>query len=168
LDSQGETPLLVAYSTDVIEVLLSKANINSRNRDGKTILLKSLSERSSDRTDGMSALERSLRIVDLGADTSCIDNDGNSALHHCAKIRGIGTPRGRLLLDKLMKGGADPSPRNLEGQMALHNLDGSVKGDPEAFLELTKSDVNALDSQGRTLFFKIMDQSRFRAVKAVA
>ncbi|KAF5658709.1 ankyrin repeat-containing protein [Fusarium heterosporum] len=157
MNSEGEGPLHVAHSLDVIEVLVSQADINMRNRRGKTLFLKAVLFRTlRGGIREVPGLEACLRLVELGADVTVIDHDGNSALHYLAKRRDLSTSHGVRLLNCLMERGVDPSLRNQRGDMALHSLGRSRKQDIEIFLEITKSDINSVDSRGHALLFIIM------------
>ncbi|KAJ3525625.1 hypothetical protein NM208_g11560 [Fusarium decemcellulare] len=166
MNRDGETPLHVADSVDVLEVLLSKTDINFKTRSGKSVLMKALSGRMMS-SETKPVLDKAFKLLDLGADAGVTDNDGNSVLHYVVKMGGIGKPHGRRLLERLIQGGVDPNLRNANGEVALHKL-GSQHGTPrfekadlETFLELTKADVNAVDNQGRTLFFNALDSGGF-------
>ncbi|SPJ71033.1 uncharacterized protein FTOL_00761 [Fusarium torulosum] len=165
----GEAPIHVVHSVDMIEVLFSKTSIDARDQDGKTVLLKALSDQSFRvSADGTPVAEFVLKILESGADASVIDRDGNSALHYLASREGLGKPQSRKLLERLMKDGLDPYLRNVNGQMAIDKLGISRKEDLEAFLEVTKVDVNAMDSDGRTLLFNILDRPGYQDVQVEA
>ncbi|KAF4962749.1 hypothetical protein FSARC_9197 [Fusarium sarcochroum] len=155
MNLDGETPLHVASSFDTMEALLGKVDINVKNSSGETILLKTLSEKP--------ALDKVLKLLDLGADTSVIDNKGNSSLHYLAEVGGIGKPDGRRVLERLVQGGADPNLRNAKGETALDNLSFQyghlrfIEADLETFFEITGADVNAVDSQGCTFLFNAIN-----------
>ncbi|KAL2688929.1 hypothetical protein Neosp_002979 [[Neocosmospora] mangrovei] len=144
------------------EVLLSKTDINAKTRSGKTVLLNALSD-SMAPSNGKATLDKVLKLLDLGADVSVTDNDGNGVLHYVAQMGGIGKPDGRHILERLVQGGADPGLRNVDGQTALHKLSshqGHYKfenADLETFLDLTRADVNAMDNQGCTLLFNAFE-----------
>ncbi|KAF4997385.1 hypothetical protein FDECE_12093 [Fusarium decemcellulare] len=169
MNRDGETPLHVAGTVDVLEMLLSKTDINFKARSGKSVLLKALSRKIM-LLDTMPVLDKAFKLLDLGADAGGTDNDGNSVLHYVAKMEGIGKPHGRRLLEKLMQCGADPNLRNANGEMALHKLGSRYgiprfeKADLETFLELTSADVNAVDNQGRTLFFSVLDSGGYSSM----
>ncbi|KAJ4322527.1 hypothetical protein N0V84_004773 [Fusarium piperis] len=166
MDRDGETPLHVADSVDIIEALLSKTDINVKTGNGQSVLLKALSDRMMS-SDTEPAVHKAFKLLDLGADAGVTDSQGNSVLHYVAKMGGIGKPHGRRLLKRLMQGGADPTVRNVNGETALHRLGfqhGTFifeKADLETFLELTSADVNAVDNQGRTLFFNALDSGGY-------
>lgn len=92
-NQNGEAPIHVSYNVDMIKALISKTSIDVRDRDGKTVLLKALSDRdfrlSADRTP---VEEFFLKIIELGADTSVVDHHGNSALHNLVSREGLGKP----------------------------------------------------------------------------
>jgi ankyrin repeat protein len=165
----GEVPIHVARSVDMIEVLLSKTSIDVRDKDGKSVLLKALSDKSFRvSADGTPVVEFALKVLESGADASVIDRDGNSALHYLASREGLGKPQGRKLLERLMKDGLDPYLRNVKGQMAIDKLGISRNEDLETFLDVTKVDVNAMDSDGRTLLFNIINRPGYRDVELEA
>lgn len=57
-----------------------------------------------------------------------------------------------------MKGGVDPYLHNKDGQLAIDKLGISRLEDLEAFLEVTKVDVNAMDNHGRTFLFNVINR----------
>lgn len=159
----GEAPIHAAHSVDTIKVLLSKTSIDMRDQDGKSVFLKILSDKDfRASSDGTPVADFVLKILELGADASVIDRHGNSALHYLASREGLGKPQGRKLLERLIKDGADPYLHNAKGQMAIDRLGISRMEDLEAFLEVTKVDINAVDNHGRTFLFNIIDRPGYQ------
>jgi ankyrin repeat protein len=153
----------------MIEVLLGKTSINVRDRDGKTVLLRVLSDESFRLSaDRMPVEEFLVKILELGSDATVIDRDGNSALHYLARKGGLGKAQGRNLLESLIKSGVDPYLRNKDGQMAIDKLGISRLEDLEAFLGVTKVDVNAMDNHGRTFLFNVINRPGYRSAQLEA
>ncbi|KAF4447823.1 hypothetical protein F53441_8689 [Fusarium austroafricanum] len=163
MDCGGEMPIHVVHSLEVMEVLLSKVNINTKDRAGRTILLNAFKgccfQKPMNEEQRMETLSR---LLDLGPDVGVVDNDGNGALHYLVEKGRQSKSDGRQLLERLIKGGADPNLRNKKGQMALQKM-GWISGDLmewlKMYLELTSVDINAVDNEGRTLLFQAMDQN---------
>ncbi|KAF9771701.1 hypothetical protein IL306_010652 [Fusarium sp. DS 682] len=159
-NDQNNTPLHVGnkFNLNVIKVIASKIDINMKNREGTTMLLKILNENFGSHQDA-------LQLLDLGADVHIVDNEGNSVLHHLATHVHMSSPEGRKMLERVMQGGFDPNLRNKQGQTALHRLVcqcGHFR-DPTAtslrtFIELTKADLNAVDDKGQTPLFSALDK----------
>lgn len=159
----GEAPIHVAYNVDVIEVLLSKTSIDLKDRSGKTVLLRTLSGGTFRLTSNITPAEDvALRILELGANASVVDRDGNSALHHLVRREGLAKPQGKKLLERLVEDGADPYLHNAKGQTTIDRLGISRMEDLEAFLEVTKLDMNAVDNHGRTFLFRIIDRPGYQ------
>ncbi|UZP43280.1 hypothetical protein NXS19_011096 [Fusarium pseudograminearum] len=158
-NEDGLMPLHVAHDLDLLEVLLTKTDINIRNRHGKTVLLHTLSG-----LDGKSTSEKATRLLDLGADPNIIDNNGDSILHYLASREGISTPGKRRLLERLIQNGVDANLRNNKGQTAIHKLRfrglDSTVADLQAILELTNIDINAVDDDGNTFFSLVIENER--------
>ncbi|KAG5659908.1 hypothetical protein KAF25_003430 [Fusarium avenaceum] len=156
---RGEAPTPVAYNVDIMKLLLSKTSIDLRDRSGKTILLRTLSGESFHSTSERTPVEDvALIILELGANASVIDCEGNSALHYLVRRKGLGDPQSRKLLESLIKGGVDPYLRNKDGQMAIDRLGISRKKDLAVFLEVTKVDMNVMDNHGHTLLFNAINR----------
>ncbi|KAH6951333.1 ankyrin repeat-containing domain protein [Fusarium avenaceum] len=159
----GEAPIHVAYNVDIIKVLLRKTSIDLRDRSGKTVLLRTLSGGTFPPTSDITSVrDFGLRILDLGANASVVDRDGNSALHYLVRRGGLAKPQGKKLLERLIKDGADPYLHNARGQTAIDRLGISRMEDLEAFLEATKLDMNAVDNHGRTFLFSIIDRPGYQ------
>ncbi|KAF5263184.1 hypothetical protein FOXYS1_6075 [Fusarium oxysporum] len=113
MDKNGLTPLHVAYSVGVMELLVAKMDINTRSHGGRTVLLQIFSENDSRDTprDEEPRREKALKLLDLGADPNVADNNGDGFLHYL-----VGT--GEIVVD-----------------------------------------VNAVDDNGRTYLFDVIDRS---------
>ncbi|PTD06270.1 Ankyrin-3 [Fusarium culmorum] len=155
-NEDGLMPLHVARNLDLLEVLLTKTDINIRNRHGKTVLLHTFSGR-----DGKPVSEKAIRLLDLGADPNIIDNNGDSILHYLAGRGGISTPDRRRLLERLIQNGVDANLRNNKGQTAIHKMKlrspDSIVADLQILLELTNIDINAVDDDGNTFLSLVVE-----------
>ncbi|CAF3597194.1 unnamed protein product [Fusarium graminearum] len=161
-NKNGSMPLHVARNLDLLEVLLTKTDINIKNCHGKTVLLHTFSDnRCRDATDGKAASEKAIRLLDLGADPNIIDNNGDSILHYLAGRGGISTPGRRRLLERLIQNGVDANLRNNKGQTAIHKMkfrsSDSIVADLQVLLELTNIDINAVDDDGNTFLSLVIE-----------
>ncbi|CAF3540505.1 unnamed protein product [Fusarium graminearum] len=161
-NKNGSMPLHIARNLDLLEVLLTKTDINIRNRHGKTVLLHTFSDhRCRDATDGKAASEKAIRLLDLGADPNIIDNNGDSILHYLAGRGGISTPGRRRLLERLIHNGVDANLRNNKGQTAIHKMKfrspDSIVADLQVLLELTNIDINAVDDDENTFLSLVIE-----------
>ncbi|OBS22820.1 hypothetical protein FPOA_09145 [Fusarium poae] len=166
MDKNGSTPLHVAHSIDVIEVLVAKTDINIRNRKGETVLLSTFfDDNRSGRPDAKTAPEKALGLLDFGVDPNITDSNGDSILHHIASRGDIHRSEVRLLLKRLVQKGLDANIRNNDGQTAMHKIkldnwfsrSRSRFDDLEVLLELTDIDINMADNDGNTFLFRVMD-----------
>jgi ankyrin repeat protein len=91
-------------SVDVIEVLLTKTDINTRSRDGKTVLLNALSGGTyhGSHTAKMLLPEKALKLLDLGANPNITDYNDDGILHYLCKKEEISNHEGRRLLERLV------------------------------------------------------------------
>ncbi|CEI70723.1 hypothetical protein FVEN_g793 [Fusarium venenatum] len=164
MNENGSTPLHVAYSIDVIEVLLTKTDINTRNLKGETVLLSTFfDDDRHDRPNAKTAPEKALRLLHLGADPNMTDDNGDSILHHLASRGEMDRPSERLLLERLVQSGVDANIRNNEGQTAMYKIEfnklsrvWSGMANVEVMLELTDIDINTVDKDGSTFLFRVM------------
>ncbi|KAL3595643.1 hypothetical protein FPOAC2_09995 [Fusarium poae] len=172
IDKKGLTPLHVAKDINVIKRLLTKTDINSRNREGKTVLLGlCYGDASTDTKYVRPAPGMAIKLLNLGADPSITDNNGDGILHYMASKGEIDTPDGKLLLERLLQSGVDVHLRNNKGQTAIHKL--GLKDwlrrtritDLEFLIEMTDIDINAVDDDGRTFFFHVIDSGDLSSCK---
>ncbi|KAM0229824.1 hypothetical protein ACHAPO_009716 [Fusarium lateritium] len=175
MDEHGSAPLHVAINIDVLEVLLTKTDINTRNREGKTVLLGfCYSDASTDTRYKRPAPGMAIKLLNWGADPNITDNNGDSILHYMASKGELDTPDGRLLLERLIQGGADINLRNIKGQTPIHKLgirDWPSRpqiSDLELLLELTDIDINATDDGGNTFLFLVVSSGDLSGLKPEA
>ena len=123
-DKQGQTPLHFAGTAEIATALLDHgAAVDAVDSDGKTPLLAITSRRAS-----RACIVAIVRvIVEAGANVNASDSNGDTALHHCARMRyWVSGPSGlvserritpeplRFLIDR----GADVGLHNNSGQRA--------------------------------------------------
>ena len=192
----GETPLMAAiisgHDRICSALIRSGANIEQRDREGKTALLV-----------GMQRAPR-IRMIDIlieaGAQTDAQDNDGRNAVHQAAlaangrmlrKAVSLGidvnrrghTDRSPLdeviysdlpidkacnMVERLIKYGADPNSKGRDGLTPLMRAIQQDKYRLVAMLVKCNADVNARDSHGvPALHVAIMNESRWILVTLV-
>lgn len=138
-DNQGNTPLHLAVTTEVADVLLGNgANKNARNNDGETPLY-------------WAARKGNAAVAELllarGADANSKDQNGEDPLHMAA-LEGH-----KDVVAMLLASGADVNGKNRYGQEPLH-LAATKSSTEVAELLLAKgADVNARDNDGETPLF---------------
>lgn len=167
MDEKGSTPLHVAHNVDVMEVLLTKTDINIRSSKGRTVLLNTfLGDKAHDARDTKPAPGKALKLLDLGADPNIADNNGNTIFHYVASRGRMDSPDGRRFLERLIQSGVDVNLRNNEGQTAIHRLNSdnwssrTTLTDLKVLLELTDIDINAVDNEGNTYLFHLIDNKQ--------
>lgn len=163
---RNDTPLHASQDNDIMKMILSKTDIDIRDRESKTMFYRLLERTCARGPKALSSLEGAMQLLDLGVDARSVDDDGNTALHYLASTeKGFVSPEGIQLLERLMQDGVDPNLYNIKGEAAVHRL--SMQGEPSSFvtppclrkfIELTKADINAVDSKGQTLLFSIIDR----------
>ncbi|SCV27628.1 uncharacterized protein FFB14_01645 [Fusarium fujikuroi] len=163
---RNDTPLHASQDIDIMKIILSKTDIDIRDRESKTMFYRLLERTCARGPKAISSLEGAMQLLDLGVDARSVDDDGNTALHYLASTeKGFASPEGIKLLERLMQDGVDPNLYNTKGEAAVHRL--SMQGDPcsivsppclRKFIELTKADINGMDSKGQTLLFSIIDR----------
>ena len=165
MDNNGLTPLHVAYSLAMVEVLVSKMDINTRSRDGRTVLLQMLDERHYGAPVHKESLHRkALKLLDLGVDPNITDNNGDGPFHYLTQIGAFNKPDGIRLFERLIQSRVDINLRNNQGQTALHTMNywdylrvGLASFKP--LLDIPGVDVNAADDDGCTFLFNVFSQS---------
>ncbi|KAF4957104.1 hypothetical protein FGADI_3323 [Fusarium gaditjirri] len=165
INHYNQTPLHSSHDVEVMKMILNKTDINIRGRDSKIVFFRLLEETYARRGREVSPLETALQLLDLGVDAQGVDSEGNTALHHLASTeRGITSPEGMRLVERLMQEGLDPNLHNGKGEAAVHRLAAKeITSGPvspaclRTFISLTKADINAVDSKGQTLLFSSID-----------
>ncbi|KAH6612436.1 ankyrin repeat-containing domain protein, partial [Boeremia exigua] len=119
IESHGqdeETPVFTCASVEVLKVLVEVggANLEKRNRDGRTPLLASMYRSLSTRKDEKAILA----LIDLGADASAVDNEGNGVFHYAIKEFSSEFPQG--LIERFCAAGADINRVNNLGEAPIH------------------------------------------------
>ncbi|PNP86364.1 hypothetical protein FNYG_00317 [Fusarium nygamai] len=162
---RNSTPLHTAQNLNVMNMILNKTDIGSRDRESKTMFFRLLEGPEARRYRGIRSLQGALQLLDLGIDSRAVDNEGSTALHYLASTEGFTSPEGVQLLQRLMQDGVNPNLRNANGEAAIHKLaihcrrSGTVSPPClRTFIELTKADINAVDSKGQTLLFSSIDR----------
>ncbi|KAF4439612.1 ankyrin [Fusarium acutatum] len=166
INCRNNTPLHVAQSLDVMKMILSKTDIGIRDRESKTMFFRLLEGPGARRSREIRSLQGALQLLDLGVDARAVDSEGSTALHYLASTEeGIASPEGLQLLERLMRDGVNPNLHNSKGEAAIHRLaiHGRHSGTVSplclrTFIELTKADINAVDSKGQTLLFSSIDR----------
>ncbi|KAF5645310.1 ankyrin repeat-containing protein [Fusarium sp. NRRL 25303] len=166
INCRNDTPLHTSQDIDIMKIILSKTDIDTRDRESKAMFCRLLERTCARGPKALSSLEGAMQLLDLGVDARSVDDDGNTAVHYLASTEnGFASPEGRQLLERLMQDGVDPNLYNAKGEAAVHRLSmqggtSSIVSPPclRKFIELTKADINAVDSKGRTLLFRIIDR----------
>lgn len=166
-NSAGETPIHLLSDGDVLEALLDVFDINTQtSRSKQTLLIRALDGKNSflrSTVKAMQEFDKALRLIDLGADVTVVDNMGRSALHYATQLEDVEVPKLRLLWQKLIDAGADPNLQDKDGETPLHELGSQnykskyTKECYVEFLAITKCDLEIEDKEGRSPLFKIMD-----------
>ncbi|KAF5584432.1 ankyrin [Fusarium pseudocircinatum] len=166
VNCRNNTPLHIAKNLDVMKMILSKTDIDIRDRESKKMFFWLLEAPNVRRDRGISSLEGALQLLDIGVDARTVDNEGSTALHYLASTeKGTTSPEGIQLLERLIQDGIDPNLHNAKGEAAVHRLathgGHSRPVSPPClrkFIELTKADINVVDSKGQTLLFRSIDR----------
>lgn len=133
------------YLESVVPLVESdRTNINQKADDGQVPLhriLRSLDE------------ETVLKFLEYGPDCKIADNKGNTALHIAMLIQRSSGP---VLVEALLKCGADPNLRNHEGLTPLLCLHGPYTNALKSvgMLVAAGADINAVDKSGATLLLR--------------
>ena len=155
-DAKAETPdgstLLHDRSDPTIVRLLveeGKVDINhARRSDGKTPMLS---------VANVATADLIRRFVDLGADLTVTDSDGNGALHSFCKGAGrwYGESEHRLeAIDVILGAGVQPHGKNHQGETPMHLIaEPKYRLDVVSKLITAGADLNAQDNRGRTVLF---------------
>lgn len=82
------------------------------------------------------------------------DADGNTSLHHAMRHT---DDEQRILITKLLASGADPNPRNNQGETPLHLLE--HWSNAAKLLLDHGADIEAKDAKGRTWLFRLLERA---------
>ena len=137
-DSDGNTALHYSFlTTKLVGVLVdSGADLEAKDKQGRTPLLASVGSRSDD---------ISKELIDRGAKVNAIDNYGYSMLHHIASRRHlVGEDALKMLIDH----GADVHAIDNEGRTALHYAATGKDSRVLKILAEAGANVNAVDNNG--------------------
>ena len=145
-DSLGNAALHKARRLESIVPLVEsgRTDINQRADDGQTPLhriVRSFEE------------ETILKFLEYGPDCNIADNEGNTALHIVILSQ---RSLGPVLVEALLKHGADPNIRNHEGLTPLLCLRDPYEHTLESvgMLVAAGADINAVDKSGATLLLR--------------
>ena len=136
----------LAIST-VKALLEAGADLDARDYDGRTLLLRTLAS-------GIpSDLQNAPPLVELGADIHAIDYEGNGVLHTLCKVR---LSDNKSIIQELLKAGADPLRVNYAGNTLLHEIvtcyrTGNVLGVVKLLIEIGVP-PRARNNRGQTAF----------------
>ncbi|KAG4274481.1 hypothetical protein FPRO04_09439 [Fusarium proliferatum] len=124
---RNDTPLHASQDIDIMKIILSQTDIDTRDRESKTMFYRLLERTCARGPKALSSLEGAMQLLDLGVDARSVDDDGNSALHYLASTEKVfASPEGIQLLERLMQDGVDPNLYNTKGEAAVHRL--PIKG----------------------------------------
>ncbi|KAF3203037.1 hypothetical protein TWF192_003320 [Orbilia oligospora] len=152
-NDEHQTPLHLCNSAKVVDVLIKdpKVQIEKRDHLGRTPLLHGLVRKDA---------EVVIRLLELGADATAVDENGDGAFHHSIHIvtnYWNKNPHGKLLNKRLHKFGASVRLQNNQGRTALHTLVDEYSGTPtEIFVDALDyllsigADTEARDNKGQT------------------
>lgn len=168
VNADGETPVNLLTDVDLLEALADVYDIDTKTEKyGQTPLMRALDTRGwlSHRARGSWKEEfaKVLKLIELGADVSLVDNGGKSAVHYAALRDDTKSPDLEVLLKKLADAGMNPNIQEKNGEIAFHML-GKVswgyrhsEGNLRAFLDIMQPDTEIQDNQGKTALFKVVE-----------
>lgn len=166
INAFGETVLHISKEDAVIRLLASKADIDTRTAwRGYTPLLSVLADKFAHNEH---QVKRAYLLVELGADVTIVDNDGDSALHHAVGIHDVARI-GHSLIEQIIARGGDVNQRNKQGQTPVHKMGAGAEGagfrsysakslDPKLLkiLVAAGADLEARDDRGQTPLFQML------------
>lgn len=167
----GNTPLHLANTEKprLLELLVKHgARINAVNAWGRSPLLemiKRLGYSSSLHKRQPKRVEPFCRLLELGADVHLADDEGDTIFHHIMhSIGSFANPNFMLLIERLLRAGADLNRRNKKGHPPLWEYNGSRgsavnnAGDEDLLRVLVDAgmDLNARDEKGRTFLWEVL------------
>ena len=161
----GETLLHKTRNEGILQILASRADINAKTEHGGfTPLLSALKEVF---TADKFKINKAISLLDLGADPTMVDNEGNSSLHYAVGIHQI-EGLGLVLLERLLAGGADANLKNKKGQTPLHQCLPGSRSDRHSMKDDLKvmdmllaagADLEIMDENGQTPLFQMMNST---------
>lgn len=105
---------MLSFDISTVKALLEAgADLDARDYDGRTLLLRTLA------SGHQNASKNALPLVDLGADIHVVDFEGNGVLHTLSKGVLCGN---KSIIQLLLGAGADPIRVNYAGNTLLHEI----------------------------------------------
>ncbi|KAK6499356.1 hypothetical protein TWF506_003984 [Arthrobotrys conoides] len=148
-----QTPLHLCSLVEILEVLLKDPRVQIERKDhlGRTPLMHGLVRKDTNII---------LRLLDLGADATSVDDNGDGALHHFLHMLTDDPDKKsdtELLAKRLYESGANPRLQNKQGKNILHvladqysNISSTIfVGVLDHFLSVG-ADIEARDNNGQT------------------
>ena len=163
----GDTPLhLTAKDTsgNMMRLLLErgKANINARDREGRTPLLRVLDSHEP---------ESVMHLLEYGPDCRIVDSNGDGPLHYAMASS---TWRSRTnsagendVLRALIAAGAAVRHRNHKGQTAVHKCPLNRMSDVSILCEIDGALINVSDHQGQSPLLQAVGAASSRDMEAI-
>ncbi|ORX94358.1 ankyrin repeat-containing domain protein [Clohesyomyces aquaticus] len=166
MNKWNETPLHTCSDDGVIRELVhaGHADIERRNYDGLTPLLSVLKPSIS--THG--SIKKIFTLLDLGADASAIDKEGNGTLHYAVKLYNV-EDHFEELVRRLCEAGADVNLINNKGEAPIHLTKIDVRSKHSLFHVLADAgaELRPKNDTSQAALFQWMSGSIFGAGSSV-
>ena len=135
------------------------ADINAKNNDGETALMKSSANHEN--------IEIVKHLVENGADVNDKDNNGETALMIAsAEFKNSGVVKYlNIVVEYLVENGADVNAKNNNGETALMRASGNNDMEMVKYLVEHGADVNAKDNNGKTALMRASEYGNIEIVK---